>query len=99
MEGPDSAAHGPDRDSTSMHARPQPIGHRFSYRVTSLLIDLDVADSNRQSLLLCVNRAALCSFHEACGRSHRRARPSIPAWRVEKSTSILRRRCPPRAKH
>lgn len=49
-----------------MHARLKPVGHRFSYRVMSLLIDLDrLADANRQSALFGVNRAALYSFHEA----------------------------------
>jgi uncharacterized protein len=49
-----------------MHARLKPIGHRFSYRVMSLLIDLDRLEAaNRQSALFGVNRAALYSFHEA----------------------------------
>jgi len=49
-----------------MHARLKPIGHRFSYRVMSLLIDLDRLDAaDRQSALFGVNRAALYSFHEA----------------------------------
>jgi uncharacterized protein len=49
-----------------MHARLKPIGHRFSYRVMSLLIDLDrLAAADRQSALFGVNRAALYSFHEA----------------------------------
>jgi DUF1365 family protein len=49
-----------------MHARLKPIGHRFSYRVMSLLIDLDrLADADRLSSLFAVNRAALYSFHEA----------------------------------
>ncbi|WP_065756195.1 DUF1365 domain-containing protein [Bradyrhizobium paxllaeri] len=49
-----------------MHARLKPIGHRFSYRVMSLLIDLDrLEDADRQSPLFGVNRAALYSFHEA----------------------------------
>ena len=49
-----------------MHARLKPIGHRFSYRVMSLLIDLDrLAAADRQSRLFGVNRAALYSFHEA----------------------------------
>ena len=49
-----------------MHARLKPMGHRFSYRVMSLLIDLDrLAAADRQSLLFGVNRAALYSFHEA----------------------------------
>src|SRR5689334_17108239 len=49
-----------------MHARLKPMGHRFSYRVMSLLIDLDrLEDAGRQSALFGVNRAALYSFHEA----------------------------------
>jgi DUF1365 family protein len=49
-----------------MHARLRPMGHRFSYRVMSLLIDLDRLDAaDRQSLLFGVNRAALYGFHEA----------------------------------
>jgi uncharacterized protein len=48
-----------------MHARLKPMGHRFSYRVMSLLIDLDRLDvADRQSRLFGVNRAALYSFHE-----------------------------------
>jgi uncharacterized protein len=49
-----------------MHARLKPIGHRFSYRVMSLLIDLDrLKAADRQSPLFGVNRAALYGFHEA----------------------------------
>ena len=49
-----------------MHARLKPVGHRFSYRVMSLLIDLDRLDeADRQSPLFAVNRAALYSFNEA----------------------------------
>jgi DUF1365 family protein len=49
-----------------MHARLKPMGHRFSYRVMSLLIDLDrLADADRQSRLFGVNRAALYSFRES----------------------------------
>jgi uncharacterized protein len=48
-----------------MHARLKPIGHRFSYRVMSLMIDLDrLSEADRQSRLFGVNRAALYSFHE-----------------------------------
>ncbi len=48
-----------------MHARLKPMGHRFSYRVMSLLIDLDRLDeANRKSRLFGVNRAALYSFNE-----------------------------------
>jgi DUF1365 family protein len=49
-----------------MHARLKPMGHRFAYRVMSLLIDLDRLDeADRQSPLFGVNRAALYSFREA----------------------------------
>src|SRR5947207_3613194 len=48
-----------------MHARLKPVGHRFAYRVMSLLIDLDRLDeADRQSALFGVNRPALYSFHE-----------------------------------
>jgi DUF1365 family protein len=49
-----------------MHARLKPVGHRFSYRVMSLLIDLDRLDeADRQSPLFGINRAALYSFNES----------------------------------
>jgi len=49
-----------------MHARLRPARHRFTYRVMSLLIDLDRLDeAERQSHLFAVNKAALFSFHEA----------------------------------
>jgi uncharacterized protein len=49
-----------------MHARLKPVGHRFHYRVMSLLIDLDQLDAaDRQSRLFGVNRRALYSFKEA----------------------------------
>lgn len=48
-----------------MHARLKPVGHRFSYRVMSLLIDLDrLDDANRQSSLFGVDRASLYSFYQ-----------------------------------
>ena len=49
-----------------VHARLKPVGHRFSYRVMSLLIDLDRLEvADRQTPLFGVNRRALYSFHEA----------------------------------
>ncbi|MDB5631805.1 MAG: hypothetical protein JWR49_660 [Tardiphaga sp.] len=49
-----------------MHARLKPMGHRFSYRVMSLLIDLDQLDAaGRQTPLFGVNHAALYSFRES----------------------------------
>jgi uncharacterized protein len=48
-----------------MHARLKPVGHRFSYRVMSLLVDLDRLEAaDRQTPLFGVNRRALYSFHE-----------------------------------
>lgn len=48
-----------------MHARLKPMGHRFNYRVFSLLIDLDRLDAaDGMSRLFGVNRAALYSFYE-----------------------------------
>jgi uncharacterized protein len=49
-----------------MHARLKPMGHRFNYRVMSLLIDLDrLEEADRQCPLFGVNRPALYSFNEA----------------------------------
>jgi DUF1365 family protein len=48
-----------------MHARLKPVWHRFTYRVMSLLIDLDRLDeADAMSSLFGVNRAALFSFYE-----------------------------------
>src|SRR5207237_5965997 len=48
-----------------MHSRLKPMGHRFSYRVMSLLIDLDRLEvADRQSRLFGVNRTASYSFNE-----------------------------------
>ncbi|NMG38644.1 DUF1365 family protein [Chelativorans sp. ZYF759] len=49
-----------------MHARMKPFSHRFTYKVFSLLIDLDrLEEAGRASPLFRVNRAGLLSFHEA----------------------------------
>lgn len=49
-----------------MHARLKPTGHRFSYGVFCLLIDLDRLDeADRASRLFSVGRRNLLSFHEA----------------------------------
>ncbi len=51
-----------------MHARLKPVGHRFTYRVMSLLIDLDRLDeADTMSSLFRINRGALFSF---CERDH-----------------------------
>ncbi|MDF1609865.1 DUF1365 domain-containing protein [Hoeflea sp. YIM 152468] len=49
-----------------MHQRMKPVGHRFRYKVYSLLIDLDrLDDADRLSPLFSVNGANLMSFYEA----------------------------------
>lgn len=48
-----------------MHQRMRPVGHRFSYEVFSLLIDIDRLDeADGQSRIFSVNRANLASFFE-----------------------------------
>jgi len=48
-----------------MHARLKPVGHRFTYRVMSLLIDLDrLTEADGLSFLFGVNRRALFGFYE-----------------------------------
>lgn len=49
-----------------MHARLKPFIHRFTYKVFSLLIDLDrLPEAGKASPLFRVNRAGVFSFHEA----------------------------------
>ena len=49
-----------------MHQRMKPVGHRFRYRVYSLLIDLDRLDEAAGlSRLFSVNKANVMAFHEA----------------------------------
>ncbi len=49
-----------------MHARLRPFAHRFDYSVFSLLVDADrLAEVDRMSGFLSVNRANFASFHES----------------------------------
>lgn len=49
-----------------MHARLKPFAHRFEYSVFSLLVDADrLAEVDRMSRFLSVNRANVASFHES----------------------------------
>ncbi len=49
-----------------MHQRLKPFGHRFSYSVFSLLVDIDrLDDLGRMSRLLGVNRPGILSFRES----------------------------------
>jgi len=48
-----------------MHARLKPMGHRFAYRVMSMLIDLDrLAEADGLTRLFGVNRSRAFAFHE-----------------------------------
>jgi len=64
--GPPPRAAGTLYTGNVMHQRLKPFGHRFSYSVFSLLVDLDRLDElSRASRLLGVNRPGLTSFHES----------------------------------
>lgn len=64
--GPAPQAAGTLYPGEVMHARLRPFGHRFTYRVFSLLADIDRLDElGRLSPLFSVNRANVISFHEA----------------------------------
>lgn len=64
--GPPPAAAGTLYPGKVMHQRLKPFGHRFSYSVFSLLVDIDrLDDLARQSRLLSVNAPGLVSFRES----------------------------------
>ncbi len=66
QNGPPPTAAGAIYTGEVMHARLKPFGHRFVYRVFSLLIDVDrLEEVGRLSPLLSVNRPGLASFREA----------------------------------
>jgi uncharacterized protein len=49
-----------------MHQRMRPVGHRFDYKVFSLMVDLDhLEEARKLSPLFSVNRFNLLSFHES----------------------------------
>lgn len=66
------AANGPPPDlavalcpGEVMHARLKPVGHRFAYRIASILVDIDrLAEAGRRSRLFSIGRLNLFSFHE-----------------------------------
>jgi DUF1365 family protein len=64
--GPPPAQAGTLYPGKVMHQRLKPFGHRFSYSVFSLLVDIDRLDElSRQSRLLSVNAPGLVSFRES----------------------------------
>lgn len=70
--GPPPAAAGTLYPGKVMHQRLNPFGHRFSYTVFSLLVDIDRLDNlARMSRLLSVNRPGILSFHESDHVEHR----------------------------
>lgn len=63
--GPAPDAAGVLYDGAVMHQRLRPFGHRFTYPVFSLLVDIDrLYELDGMSRLLSVNRAGILSFHE-----------------------------------
>ena len=61
-----------------MHARLKPVGHRFRYRVMSMVIDIDrLAEAGKLSRLFGVNRRGIYSFHES-DHGHRDGSPVRP---------------------
>lgn len=63
--GPAPEAPGVIYDGKVMHHRLKPFGHRFTYPVFSLLVDIDrLTELDLMSRLLAVNRAGVLSFHE-----------------------------------
>jgi DUF1365 family protein len=67
----------------TVHERRMPFGHRFDYRIASLMIDLDrFAEAASQSRLFSINRFNLYSFFE---RDHGpRDGRSLKEWAVER---------------
>ncbi len=62
---------------TVMHARLQPFGHRFEYKVFSLLLDIDRLDeADKASKFFSINKRNVASFYEA---DHIDVRVSEPA--------------------
>jgi DUF1365 family protein len=63
--GPPPTAAGTLYTGKVVHQRLNPFGHRFSYNVFSLLVDIDrLGDLADLTLLLSVNQAGILSFHE-----------------------------------
>lgn len=63
--GPPPTAAGTLYPGKVMHQRLHPFGHRFSYSVFSILVDIDrLGDLAELTCLLAVNRPGILSFHE-----------------------------------
>ncbi|MEO6395646.1 MAG: DUF1365 family protein, partial [Devosia sp.] len=62
---------------TVVHSRLRPKRHRLSYRVFSLLLDLDELPALNQLRWFGHNRAALFSFHD---KDHGAGRGSLRDW-------------------
>ena len=62
---------------TVMHARLQPFGHRFEYKVFSLLLDIDrLEEANKASKFFSVNKRNVASFYEADHIDNRVSEPA-----------------------
>ncbi len=79
--GADMAANGPAPDAAAaffdgsvMHQRMKPVGHRFTYDVFSLMVDLDrLAEADGLSRLFSVNRSTCSPSTRATMAAARRA--------------------------
>lgn len=70
--GPPPAAAGVLYPGEVMHQRLKPFGHRFTYTVFSLLVDIDrLPDLARATRLLAVDRPGLVSFRQSDHVPHR----------------------------
>ncbi|WP_366657640.1 DUF1365 domain-containing protein [Fodinicurvata sp. EGI_FJ10296] len=65
-----------------MHRRLRPFGHRFSYRVFSMLIDIDrIAEAASGSRIFSYNRFNLFGYDDRDHGPRRRSDPSAPSLR------------------
>lgn len=73
-------------DGQVMHQRMKPVGHRFNYKVFSLMLDVDrLPEAGRLARLFSVNGFNLLSFHESdhTGSPERSLREHVDALLAE----------------
>lgn len=78
-------------DGNVMHQRMKPLGHRFSYTVFSLMVDLDRLDeAGRQSRVFSVDRFNLLSFHQSdhSGQTDRSLRAYVDGLLAEAGIAV-----------
>jgi hypothetical protein len=78
-----------------MHARLKPVGHRFVYKVFTILVDLDrLPDADRSSWLFGVDRFAAVSFHQVEHGERIAARADRPLLRQHVDRLLAARQMP-----